>query len=146
GATLSLPAGGRGVLVPEGITEDSMPHWVSIGAVSDGLLVEDTRQHEVSSEEPARPSLEDGLLSVWMQPFAWMLVAEPIAAAEGERLADDLADRQKHAQSMAEMPPEYSVNAVRMEQRHREVRQAATSGLWRVHLLAGAATPQAAER
>ncbi|XRQ13384.1 ATP-binding protein [Actinomadura welshii] len=145
-ATLSLPAGGRGVILPEGITEDSMAHWVSIGAVSDGLLVDDQSPKEGPSEEPARPSLEDGLLSVWMQPFAWMLVAEPMTGPETERLADDLADRQQHAQSMAEMSPEYSVTAVRMERRHREVRQAATSGLWRVHLLAGAATPRAAAR
>ncbi|TDE20830.1 ATP-binding protein [Actinomadura sp. 6K520] len=145
-ATLSLPAGGRGVLLPEGITEDSMAHWVGIGAVADGLLVDDVPGGDGPRDDPARPSLEDGLLSVWMQPFAWMLVAEPMTAPETERLADHLADRQQHAQSMAEMSPEYSVTAVRMERRHREVRQAATSGLWRVHLLAGAATPRAAAR
>ncbi|WP_207945970.1 ATP-binding protein [Actinomadura sp. 7K534] len=144
-ATLSLPAGGRGVLLPEGITEDSMAHWVGIGAVADGLLVDDL-PGDGARDDPARPSLEDGLLSVWMQPFAWLLVAEPMTAPETERLADRLADRQQHAQSMAEMSPEYSVTAVRMERRHREVRQAATSGLWRVHLLAGAATPRAAAR
>ncbi|GAA0587123.1 ATP-binding protein [Actinomadura livida] len=144
-ATLSLPAGGRGVLLPEGIAEDSMAHWVGIGAVADGLLVDDL-PGDGPRDDPARPSLEDGLLSVWMQPFAWLLVAEPMTAPETERLADRLADRQRHAQSMAEMSPEYSVTAVRMERRHREVRQAATSGLWRVHLLAGAATPRAAAR
>ena len=37
-ATLSLPAGGRGVMLPQGITEDSMAHWVRIGAVSDGYV------------------------------------------------------------------------------------------------------------
>jgi hypothetical protein len=47
---------------------------------------------------------------------------------------------------MAEMSPEESVTAVRMERRHRELRQSATSGLWRVHLMAGAATPEAAAR
>src|SRR5690606_33768153 len=114
-ATLSLPAGGRGVMVPQGITEDSMAHWVRIGAVSDGLLVDDLLARDGQPDESARPSLEDGLLSVWMQPFAWMLVAEPLTAPEPER-------------------------------RHREVRQAATSGLWRVHLMAGAATPRDAAR
>ncbi|TDC49291.1 ATP-binding protein [Actinomadura sp. KC345] len=145
-ATLSLPAGGRGVMLPQGMTEDSMAHWIGIGAVADGLLVDDPPGSDRAPDEPARPSLEDCLLSVWMQPFAWMLVAEPMTGPETERLADDLADRQQHAQSMAEMSPEYSVAAVRMERRHREVRQAATSGLWRVHLLAGAATPRAAAR
>ncbi|MFI0407803.1 ATP-binding protein [Actinomadura sp. 3N508] len=140
-ATLSLPAGGRGAMLSDGIAEDSMPHWVSIGAISDGLLVDDD-----TPEDPARPSLEDGLLSVWVQPFAWMLVAEPVALAEAERLADELAVRQQRAQSMAELSPEESVAAVRLERRHRELRQAATSGLWRVHLLAGAETPRAAAR
>lgn len=145
-ATLSLPAGGRGVMLPHGITEDSMAHWVGIGAIADGLLVDGPLANEGVPDEPARPSLEDGLLSVWMQPFAWMLVAEPVTGPETERLADDLADRQQRAQSMAELSPEDSVAAVRMERRHRELRQAATSGLWRVHLAAGAATPRAAAR
>ncbi len=140
-ATLSLPAGGRGLLLPDGVTEESMAHWVGIGGIADGLLVDDRLQ-----EEPARPSLEDGLLSVWMQPFAWLLVAEPVDPSEAGRLADDLADRQQRAQSMAEMSPEESVTAVRMERRHRELRQSATSGLWRVHLMAGAATAEAAAR
>ncbi|MEV3920672.1 ATP-binding protein [Actinomadura coerulea] len=140
-ATLSLPAGGRGTLLPEGVGEDSMPHWVSIGGIADGLLLEDP-----PPEEPARPSLEDGLLAVWMQPFAWMLVAEPVDPDEARRLADDLADRQQRARSMAELSPEDSVAADRLDKRHRELRQAATSGLWRVHLAAGAATPRAAAR
>ncbi|WP_205718374.1 ATP-binding protein [Actinomadura sp. WMMA1423] len=140
-ATLSLPAGGRGTLLTGGVAEDSMPHWVSIGGIADGLLVEDP-----PPEEPARPSLEDGLLSVWMQPFAWMLVAEPVDPDEARHLADDLADRQQRARAMAEMSPEDSVAALRLEKRHRELRQAATSGLWRVHLAAGAATPRAAAR
>ncbi|SFN45549.1 DNA helicase HerA, contains HAS-barrel and ATPase domains [Actinomadura madurae] len=140
-ATLSLPAGGRGVMLPEGLAENAMAHWVSIGGIADGLLVDDP-----APEEPARPSLEDGLLSVWMQPFAWMLVAEPVEPEEARRLADDLADRQQRAQSMAEMSPEESVTALRMDKRHRELRQAATTGLWRVHLTAGAATPRAAAR
>ncbi|MFI0371050.1 ATP-binding protein [Actinomadura sp. 1N219] len=140
-ATLSLPAGGRGVMLPDGIAEDSMPHWVSIGAIADGLLADDD-----TPDEPARPSLEDGLLSVWTQPFAWMLVAEPVTLDEAERLADELAVRQQRAQSMAELSPEESVAAVRLERRHRELRQAATSGLWRVHLMAGAETPRAAAR
>ncbi|RFS81683.1 ATP-binding protein [Actinomadura spongiicola] len=139
--TLSLPAGGRGMPVPDGITEDSMAHWVSVGAIADGLLVDDD-----APDEPARPSLEDGLLSVWTRPFAWLLVAEPVDPAEAGFLADDLADRQRRAQSMAEMSPEESVAAVRLERRHRELRRAATSGLWRVRLMAGGATERAAAR
>jgi hypothetical protein len=146
GAVLSLPAGGRGLLLPPGSVVDAMgalPHWTRIGAITDGLLAE-PGPHGLA--ETTRPSLEDGLLSVWTQPFAWLLVAQPVDPAEAADLADELADRQQHAQSMAEMSPENAVRAVRMERRHRELRQAATTGLWRVQLLAGAATPEAAVR
>ncbi|TYK46178.1 ATP-binding protein [Actinomadura decatromicini] len=140
-ATVTLPAGGRGVMLPDDLEQDAMPHWVSIGAITDGLLTDDD-----APAEPARPSLEDGLLSVWTRPFVWLLVAEPVDPAEAGRLADDLADRQQRARSMAEMSPEESVAADRLERRHRELRRAATSGLWRVHLMAGAETPRAAAR
>jgi hypothetical protein len=93
-----------------------------------------------------RPSLEDCLLSVWTQPFAWLLLAEPVNTEETGRLADEVADRAYTAQSMAERSPENAVDAARLERRHRELRQAATSGLWRVSLLAGGMSPQAAAR
>ncbi|GLZ10356.1 hypothetical protein Acsp04_05910 [Actinomadura sp. NBRC 104425] len=144
--TLSLPAGGRGLLLPHGAVDEAMaalPYWVRIGGIADGLLADDAAP---KPGEPARPSLEEGLLSVWMRPFAWLLVAEPVDAAEAGSLADDLADRQRHARSMADMSPENAVAADRLERRHREVRQAATSGLWRVHLMAGAASARDAAR
>ncbi|TYB38428.1 ATP-binding protein [Actinomadura chibensis] len=140
-ATLALPAGGRGVLLPDGLARDAMPHWVGVGAIADGLLADDD-----APAEPARPSLEDGLLAVWTRPFAWLLVAEPVDPAEAGRLADDQADAERRARSMAELSPEESVAADRLGRRHRELRRAATSGLWRVHLMAGAETPRAAAR
>ncbi|GAA2421532.1 hypothetical protein GCM10010191_36330 [Actinomadura vinacea] len=140
-ATLSLPAGGRGVMLPPGALADAMgtfPHWVRIGGITDGLLA------DTVPKDPARPSLEDGLLSVWMRPFAWLLLAEPVDPGETGRLADELADRQQYFTSMAEMSPEHAVASIRDEHRHRELRQATTSGLWRVQLLAGAMTARAA--
>ncbi len=47
---------------------------------------------------------------------------------------------------MADRDPEKAVQARRLEQRHTELRQALSSGLWRLHLLAGAATPETAAR
>jgi DNA helicase HerA-like ATPase len=145
-AVLSLPAGGRGRVLRPGAVADVMndlPHWARIGGITDGLLTDD---HADTAGQVMRPSLEDCLLSVWTQPFAWLLLAEPINAGETGRLADEIADRAYTAQSMAERSPEKAVQAQRLERRHRELRQAATSGLWRVHLLAGGTTPQAAER
>ncbi|GLW61787.1 hypothetical protein Arub01_00310 [Actinomadura rubrobrunea] len=140
---LSLPAGGRGAPLPDGAVADAMgafPHWVRIGGIADGLLADPAGP----GADEARPSLEEGLLSVWTRPFAWLLVAEPVGPEDAARLADDVADRQQHARSMAELSPENAVAADRLERRHRELRQAATSGLWRVHLMAGASSPQEA--
>ncbi|MFB9834964.1 hypothetical protein ACFFNX_22525, partial [Actinoallomurus acaciae] len=145
-AALSLPVGGHGQVLRPGAVADVMrdlPSWVRIGGVTDGLLIDD----QPDGEGPvARPSLEDCLLSVWTQPFAWLLLAEPVNTEETRRLADDVADRAFTAQSMAERSPENAVEAARLERRHRELRQAATTGLWRVHLLAGGMSPQAAAR
>ena len=145
-AVLSLPAGGRGRILRPGAVADVMndlPHWTRIGGITDGLLID---EHPDAAGPMTRPSLEDCLLSVWTQPFAWLLLAEPIGATETGRLADDVADRAYNAQSMAERSPENAVRAQRLERRHRELRQAASTGLWRVHLLAGGTSPKAAER
>jgi hypothetical protein len=146
GAALNLPVGGRGRMLRPGAVSDVMrglPHWARIGGITDGLLIDDQPD---TAGQAARPSLEDCLLSVWPQPFAWLLLAEPVNVSETGRLADEIADRAYTAQSMAERSPENAVEAARLERRHRELRQAATSGLWRVHLLAGGVSPQAAAR
>ncbi|MEV0406479.1 ATP-binding protein [Actinoallomurus sp. NPDC050550] len=146
GAALSLPVGGRGRMLRPGAVAEVMgdlPNWVRIGGITDGLLTDDQPD---AGGQVMRPSLEDCLLSVWTQPFAWLLLAEPVNTVETGRLADEIADRAYTAQSMAERSPENTVEAARLERRHRELRQAATSGLWRVRLLAGGMSPQAAAR
>lgn len=127
-AVLSLPAGGRGRVLRSGAVADVMndlPHWTRIGGIIDGLLTDDQPD---AAGPMMRPSLEDCLLSVWTEPFAWLLLAEPVSLAETGRLADDVADRAYTAQSMAERSPENAVQAQRLERRHRELRQAASSG------------------
>jgi uncharacterized protein len=145
-AVVSLPAGGRGRVLRPGAVADVMgdlPCWARIGGITDGLLVDDPTD---AGQQMVRPSLEDCLLSVWTQPFAWLLLAEPINPGESGRLADEVADRAYTAQSMAERSPENAVQALRLERRHRELRQGGSSGLWRVHLLAGGMSEQAAAR
>jgi hypothetical protein len=145
-AVLSLPAGGRGRVLRPGAVADVMgdlPCWTRVGGITDGLLVDDQTD---AGQQLVRPSLEDCLLSVWTQPFAWLLLAEPVNATEVARLADDVADRAYTAQSMAERSPENAVEALRLERRHRELRQGRSSGLWRVHLMAGGVSTQASAR
>jgi hypothetical protein len=127
-AVLSLPAGGRGRVLRPGAVADVMgdlPCWARIGGITDGLLVDEQTE---AGQQMMRPSLEDCLLSVWTQPFAWLLLAEPINPGESGRLADEVADRAYTAQSMAERSPENAVRSLRLERRHRELRQGASSG------------------
>lgn len=87
-------------------------------------------------------SLEDGLLSAWLGPFGWLLLAEPVDAATLEELTSQVALAQLEAQRFDS--PRAKLAERRAAARHAELRQAASTGLWRVHLLAGAATPEEA--
>src|SRR6185312_4979162 len=59
----------------------------AIGGISDGLLPGDERRPD---GRPA-PSLEECLLAAWPGPFGWLLIAEPLSAAEIFKLAEELA-------------------------------------------------------
>ena len=87
-------------------------------------------------------SLEECLLAAWDGPFGWLILADPLAPAEIADYAAQVADKQRLAAGMAERDPEKAVQARRLEQRHTELRQALSSGLWQLHVLAGAARPR----
>jgi DNA helicase HerA-like ATPase len=144
---LALPGGARGRALGRGALAPAMSGlacWRAIGGISDGLLV--------AAGEPqpdrvlAAPSLEDCLLPAWTGPFGWMVVAEPIPPSDLEWLADETARRERLATGMAERFPERDVEARRFRHRHTELRQGLSTGMWRVHLLAGGADPAAATR
>ena len=144
---LALPGGARGRALGRGALAPAMSGlacWRSIGGISDGLLV-------AAGEPPpervqAAPSLEDCLLPAWPGPFGWLVVAEPVPAAELEWLADETARGERLATGMADRFPDRDVEARRLRHRHTELRQGLSTGMWRVHLLAGGADPPAAAR
>ncbi len=144
---LALPGGARGRVLPPGALAGAMAGlscWRAIGGISDGLLV--------SGDEPAAdaawyaPSLEECLLPAWGGPFGWIVVAEPVLPADLRDLADDEARRERLATTMADRFPEQDVQTRRHRYRHTELRQGLSTGLWRVHLLAGGTDPAAAAR
>jgi hypothetical protein len=144
-AVLTIPAGARGVPLREGEAARvlaALPCWARISGVSDVLLAE-AREQRPGNQDIA-PSPERGLLSSWLDAFAWLVLAEPVAPDTVTEMAADAA----HAQLEAEQnrSPRNRLAARRASARHDELREAGTSGLWRVHLLAGAATPDAAAR
>ena len=75
-------------------------------------------------------------------PFAWLLLAEPVTAGQLGELADEVSLAQLGAQRSDS--PRAQLAAQRLSARHAELRQAAATGLWQVHLLAGGPAPPAA--
>jgi uncharacterized protein len=145
GVLLTLPGGARAQPLPRGalVTLVSrLPCWRAIGTISDGLRPEAGRG---TGERPP-PSLEECLLAVWPGPFGWLLVAEPAGGGEIADIADQVARREEQAASQADRFPERAVQARRLHLRHAELRQAASTGLWRVRLAAGGVDADAATR
>ncbi len=141
---LALPAGGRGdVVAPGGMAAamNALPCWARIGGIADGLLAGDARDPQGD-----RVSLDEGLLSAWDGPFGWLILADPLAPPQIMDYAAQVAGKQRLAAAMADRDPEKAVQARRLEQRHTELRQALSSGLWQLHVLAGAGTPETASR
>ena len=144
---LALPGGARGRALGRGALAPAMSGlacWRSIGGISDGLLV--AAGEPQPDRVQAAPSLEDCLLPAWPGPFGWLVVAEPVPPAELEWLADETARGERLATGMADRFPDRDVEARRLRHRHTELRQGLSTGIWRVHLLAGGADPPAAAR
>ena len=143
---LKLPAGGRGQdLGAGGLARmlTVLPCWVQVAGVADSLLA--AREPQPSGAgQVIRPGLEDGLLAAWPDPFAWLVLAEPVNHAELEELVFGVYAAQGAAQRFDN--PQAQLSVRRLQERHAELRQAAAAGLWRVRVLAGAASgPEAAE-
>jgi len=143
---LSLPAGAHGTALPVGAMVEAygaVPCWQAIAGVTDGLLVDGLPD---VAEDVLRPSLEDCLLGVWRGPFAWLVVAVPVSGAEIGEMSGEIADRQRRTQSRSSTSPEYAVESSRLERRLHELARAHSTGLWRVCMLAGSGSPEAARR
>jgi hypothetical protein len=143
---LTLPAGARGVPLPGGAAGllAAVPCWTQLSGTCDVLLADPGPPGLPPRGRDGRPSLEDGLLSAWLGPFAWLLLAEPADPGTVEELTSQAARAQLEAQRSDS--PRAKLAERRAAARHEELRQAASAGLWRVHLLAAAATPEQAEQ
>jgi uncharacterized protein len=142
---LTLPGGARAQPLPRGSLAALMtqlPSWRAIGGISDGLLP--AAERRPAGRPP--PSMEECLLAVWPGPFGMLLLAEPLAAAEIQQMADELAEREQHSTGNSDRFPERAMAARRLHLRHAEMRKGTSTGLWRVRLLAGGSDPDAASR
>jgi uncharacterized protein len=135
---LTLPGGARARPLPGGALATLMsglPCWHVIGGISDGLLTADEHR---AGQRPA-PSLEDCLLAVWPGPFGWLLVAEPVGAAEIRGILGAAARG-------SDRPGGRDASARRRQLRRDELRRGMSTGLWRLRLLAGGGDAGAAAR
>ncbi|MEU4241968.1 ATP-binding protein [Actinoplanes sp. NPDC026619] len=140
---LSLPPGALGHPYPSNDLLSALravPHWTRVAGLTDGLLADDPTLRD---EDP-RPTLDECLLHVWHAGFAWFVLAEPVPQAEVLETARQVALEERQAQSKAQSP-EHAIAAARLQRRHRELQQGRSTGMWRVHLLAGGETAQAAQ-
>ncbi|MEU1885284.1 ATP-binding protein [Micromonospora rifamycinica] len=139
---LSLPPGalGRPYAGPDLLGKlRAVPCWTRVAGLNDGLLTDDPTLRD----EDVRPTLDECLLHVWHPGFAWFVLAEPVPPAEIGTVARQVALEERQAQSRAQSP-EQAVAAARLQRRHRELQQGRSTGMWRVHLLAGGDSPAAA--
>ncbi len=108
-AVLTFPAGARARAAP------ARPGRGPAGA--DAVLDAAGRHHRCPAGRPrrarsrtardARPSLEDGLLSAWSGPFAWLVLAEPVPAGQLGELADEVSLAQLGAQRSTARGPSW---------------------------------------
>ncbi len=142
---LTLPGGARAQPLLRGTMAALMaqlPSWRTIGGISDGLLPDNERR----TGDRSPPSMEECLLAVWPGPFGWLLLAEPLSATEILDIADQLAELERYSAGDSDRFPDRAMAARRLSLRHAEMRKGASAGLWRVRLLAGGASAEAASR
>lgn len=140
---LSFPPGARGATLPADRAAEmlaTVPVWTRLRCRADGLLLDEAAR--VGGAELA-PGLADALLGTWQGPFGWLLIAEPVPPVDVSAEAGRVAALERDARTRTS--PEYVVRADRLDRRHRELRAAESTGLWRVHLLAGGLSPAEAQ-
>jgi hypothetical protein len=138
GAGMIYPPSATGQLLDAGAAAgllSATSHWARLRVGFDALVTADDR-HEPSA-------LEDALLDTWTEPFAWLVHAAPLTAAQIAEEAATVAEEERQARSRTDSPA-YQVRADRACARHRELRAGESTGGWQVHLLAGATTGPAA--
>ncbi len=142
---LTLPGGARAQPQLRGTLATMMAQlssWRRIGGISDGLLPDNERR---PGDRPS-PSMEECLLAVWPGPFGWLILAEPLSAAEIRAMADEVAQLEQYSRGNSDRFPERAMATRRLSLRHAEMRKGSSAGLWRVRLLAGGTSAETASR
>jgi hypothetical protein len=138
---LALPAGSRAERVTD-LTAllGTLPAWRTIAGISDGLLAENEHHPTLAT------SLDEVLLGTWNRPFGWIVIAEVLPVPALRALADETAARLQLTEGTADRFPGRALDARRLKLRHAELARGLSTGMWRVHMLAGGTDEKAASR
>jgi uncharacterized protein len=118
------------------------PAWLRCGGVADVLTV---APPDAPAAE-ARGTFEDYVAHMARTPFAWLVVAEPVGLAQLRHEMDDLSYTIPQVRERRHSLEADRVDLERQEARFRELAQAETAGLWKVHVLVGGADEDTARR
>jgi hypothetical protein len=139
---LAYPPRALGRQLPDGgaaAAFAAMPSWVPVAILADALL----NPFADGTVPPGDgPAFEDGFLTGWRDPFAFLVLAVPVPRDRHEDLLTKASLAQLNAQQHDS--PRAQQAARRRGARHDELRRARSSGLWEIRFQAGAASPAAA--
>jgi hypothetical protein len=150
--SILFPPGAQGSPVAGGEVASMLGpvvHWVRCAGVTDligrsGPGPSGTAGAGQSGPGPQQfsPGFEDYLLHL-AGPFAWLVMAEPVSRLELEDEAAQVTARLTTTRRR-ESSEAQRLELERGQQRMRELARARTGGLWRVHVVAGAAAESSA--
>ena len=116
---------------------EQFPYWTPIGGCVEAAEPDTPAPRPVGA--PA-VLLEDGLLSVWHEPFAWLLLAVPLSQSAIKTVVAQAVTAENRARAYGPASAAHVLEAEQQRRRHRDHTRGAVTGVWRISLLAGAGT------
>ena len=117
--------------------------WVECAAQPDALWTRPDRERERRRGGTARRGGFDQYAAHLRDPFAWLVVAEPLRAEQVRPHLDALV-KEILPLARGEVSEARRVELERKQARHRELSRLADGGIWRIRILVGAPTGDAA--
>lgn len=136
-SALTYPPGARGRSYPGGLTAaglEEIDWWVPLA----------TQPLPTAIGAAGTPRFAETLLAACAGPFAYLLIAHPVPAAEIRAHTLAVAEAERDARSRGGASPQFAAAAEQLAQAHRTAHQAPSRGLWVIRAFAGAPSPAAA--
>jgi hypothetical protein len=141
---LLFPPGARAVALPDGVAAGLLefPYWELCAGLPDALWA--PAASKKSPESRRRGSFHQYAAHL-REPFAWLVVAEPLRPQQVQPELDRLVS-QILPLSRGEVGEAKRVELERRQARHRELARAQAGNTWRIRILVGARSRAAGQR